>query len=97
MADKRPYRLRQAILSALNACFPGGKDLDELVRSGALCDLAAGREETLTEARILESGGYCRDVRGRGRDPWWKITHSGLCQIRKEAVLDEVVWGEEAF
>ena len=97
MASKRPYLVRQAILQALADVYPGGKDPDKLEHSGPLRDVRASREDLLEQATILQSGGYIDDLRGRGRDPWWKVTHKGLCQIRKEVVLNEVVWGEEAL
>jgi hypothetical protein len=97
MAEKRQYQLRQAILSALADVYPGGKDDDELLRSRALVDRHASLADLDAESAILLSGGYLQNLRlGRG-DAWWKITHSGLLQSRKESVLDEVVWGTDAL
>jgi hypothetical protein len=94
---KRVHKIRQEILRALADCYPGGRDLDSLLVTGRLADLSATREEVLAAARLLEAGEYVRDVRGPGRDPWWKIAQAGMMQIQKEATLDEVVWGEEAL
>lgn len=95
--DNRPYQIRQAILTALNACYPGGQDLAGLTRTSGCAKLAAAPAEVLVQARFLEAGGYVADLRGPGREPWWKIAQAGVLQIQRETRLAEAVWGEEAL
>lgn len=97
MPEKRQYQIRQAILSALADVYPGGKSSEDLLRARAMVDRHASVSDLDAESAILLSGGYILNLRqGRG-EAWWKITHSGLMQSRKESVLDEVVWGTEAL
>lgn len=97
MPDKRQYQIRQAILSALADVYPGGKSSEELLRSRAMVDRHATMSDLDAESATLLSGGYVANLRQNRGDAWWKITHSGLMQSRKESVLDEVVWGTEAL
>ena len=94
---ERKYRVRQAILLALQDAAPAGRDLASLESAGPCLDVGASRDEIEREARFLELAGFCGDLRGRGRPAYWKITYVGSCQIRKEVALEEAVWGDEAL
>lgn len=96
MPEKRQYLIRQAILNALADVYPGGKETAELLRAEKVADRHTTMSELESETAMLLAGGYIKDLRPH-REAWWKITHSGLMQIREESVLDEVVWGTKAL
>ena len=93
---ERQYSVRQAILAALTDRYPGGRDLPALESAPDCQASAAQRDDLLREAAILRAGGFIADLRP-GRQPFWKVTYSGLRQIRREATPDELVWGTSAL
>jgi len=96
MSTRRVYEIRQAILGELAGIYPGGRVLDRLLVTGDLVALKVTREEAFAELAVLESGAFVLDLRPQ-RDPYYKITYTGLLQIRRETALDETVWGEAAL
>lgn len=95
-SSRRPYQIRQAILEALAEVYPAGHDTERLLRCSPLTNLRVSPGEVVPELGILQAGGFVQDLRP-GREAWWKISYSGLCQSRRESVLEELVWGEEAL
>ena len=97
MPEKRQYQIRQAILTDLKDVYPGGKNTEDLRKVTALTNLSVSEGNLIEQLNVLLAGGYVKNVLEKRGDAYWKITSSGLFQIRKECVLDEIVWGVDAL
>lgn len=93
-SDDRKYRIRRAILRAL---FDAARPLTfaDLLEDGNLTAVNALENEVQTELTGLCEHEYCCNLRP-GRTGLYKINHEGLDQIRKDADLQEYIWGIEA-
>jgi hypothetical protein len=89
------YRLRRAIVEAVEAQEPGLASADD-VAAYPLLRMGSIDADTLMDAiRGLVEHGYVSDVRP-GREPLLRMTGKGRDQIRQDADLDEYIWGEMA-
>jgi hypothetical protein len=89
------YRLRRAILSAIEANEPGLCDLATVATYPLLKMGGITAEKIATECQALAQHGYLADLRP-GRDPLLRLTAEGRDQLNQETDLDEYIWGEMA-
>lgn len=89
------YRIRRAILDAVEAQEPGLTTMEELAQYPVIRMLAVDGQEMLREVNGLVEHEYLSNARP-GREPLLRLTAKGRDQIRQETDLDEYVWGELA-
>lgn len=89
------YRIRRAILSAVEASEPGLSTLDDISTYPILRMSGSGPDAVFAEVRGLVDHGFLADRRP-GRDPLLCLTAAGRDQLGQETDLDEFVWGEMA-
>lgn len=94
----RKHLIRQAVLQALTEIYPGGRSLERLAAAPDVVAIQAQEPELIGELGVLEAAGMIVDIRkGRVDGAFYKATLTGMLQIRREAPLDEIVWGEGAL
>ena len=89
------YRIRRAILEAVEAMEPGLAELDDIAMYPLLNMSGTQPEKIVDEVRALVDHGYLNDARP-GRAPLLRLTPEGRDQIHQETDLAEFIWGEMA-
>lgn len=92
MSMEHLLSVRRAVLKALQAAFPGPLRLDDLLQGLPLMGDSESRREAITELNALVGYGFAENV-NNAADPWYRITASGMAQIRQEGKLDGRIWG----
>lgn len=97
MADA--HTLRRLLLDVVHDAEPAGATMDDLL---AAPEIAARVERRMVAAAEVDEAcrglvlhGYLADLRP-GREPLFRLTPAGDAQRRREADLDEYVWGQYA-
>lgn len=89
------YRLRRAILDAVQAMEPAPSTVDEVATFPLLQSGAVARDDVQREIAGLINHAYLEDLRP-GRTPLLRLTPAGADQINRESDLAEYIWGELA-
>lgn len=89
------YRLRRAILSAVEASEPGLATAEDVAAYPLIRMGAVPLDKIMAEISGLVDHGYIVNAKP-GREPLLRLSGTGRDQLNQEADLDEYVWDSMA-